>query len=93
MKYVRITSPHQEYQYINLLKDIFNNGHSKSDRTGTGESVYLVGKFVLIFQKVFRILTSKFVPFKSVIKELLWILNGQTNNKILQNQSVQYLGR
>jgi len=79
---------HVEYQYLNLLQDILDNGNSRDDRTGTG-TVSIFGRQMRFdISQVIPILTTKFVPFKMVIKELLWFLKGQTDNKILQDQGV-----
>jgi dihydrofolate reductase/thymidylate synthase len=79
---------HGEHQYLNLLQDILRNGNSRDDRTKTG-TISVFGRQIRfdITQSI-PVLTTKFVPFKMVVKELLWFLKGQTDNKILQDQGV-----
>jgi len=70
-------------QYINLLKDILENGKQKSDRTGTG-TLSVFGRTIRHnMQDGFPILTTKRVHFKSVVTELLWFLRGDTSIEYL----------
>lgn len=80
-----------ERQYLNILKDCLYNGVSFPEGERTG-----VGRFGL-WQRQIRVdlskyeiplLTTKYVPFKTIVKELLWIINGSTNVKHLQKQDV-----
>jgi thymidylate synthase len=71
-------------QYQALLQDILNNGIEKKDRTGTG-TLSVFGK-QLRFNDIehhFPILTTKKMPFKTIVTELLWFLRGDTNIKFL----------
>ena len=72
-----------EQQYINLLKDILENGIEKEDRTGTGTLSVFHRSLRFDLSQGFPLLTSKFVPFKSVLAELLWFISGSTNNNDL----------
>lgn len=77
-----------EYGYINLLKKVLTNGHYRSDRTGTG-TIGLFGEQLRFdISETIPLLTSKFVSFDNIIKELLWFLKGQTDAKILSEQGV-----
>jgi len=70
-------------QYIALLKDILKNGARKSDRTGTG-TISVFGRQIRHkMSDGFPLLTTKRVHFKSIVTELLWFLNGDTNIKYL----------
>lgn len=70
-------------QYTDLLQDILDKGTPKSDRTGTG-TISVFGRQIRHqMSEGFPILTSKFIPFKSVVTELLWFLQGNTNIKWL----------
>ena len=71
-------------QYIDLLKDILENGVKKEDRTGTG-TISVFGRQIRHSFKdgKFPLLTTKRIPFKSIITELLWFLRGDTNIKYL----------
>lgn len=70
-------------QYQELLRDILQNGVSKEDRTGTG-TVSVFGRQIRHkMSDGFPLLTTKKMPFKSIVTELLWFLRGDTNIKYL----------
>ena len=70
-------------QYTNLLQDILDNGVVKGDRTGTG-TISVFGRQIRHDMKDgFPLLTTKKMPFKTIVTELLWFLRGDTNIKYL----------
>ena len=70
-------------QYTNLLQDILDNGVVKGDRTGTG-TVSVFGRQIRHkMSEGFPLLTTKKMPFKTIVTELLWFLRGDTNIKYL----------
>lgn len=81
------TSP--EYQYLNLLQDILDNGEEQTDR-GTGVKTYSVFGRQIRFDlsKDFPLLTTKKVYWKGVLHELFWFLSGQSNIKYLVDNNV-----
>ena len=69
--------------YTNLLQDILDNGAVKGDRTGTG-TVSVFGRQIRHkMSEGFPLLTTKKMPFKTIVTELLWFLQGNTNIKWL----------
>ena len=74
--------------YHNLLEDIMSNGVEKGDRTGTGtKSVY--GRQIRFnMAEGFPMITTKKLHMKSIIHELIWFLNGDTNIKYLNDNGV-----
>jgi thymidylate synthase len=70
-------------QYIDLLQDILDNGVTKSDRTGTGTKSLFGRQIRHKMSDGFPLLTSKKMPFKTIVTELLWFLRGDTNIKYL----------
>jgi thymidylate synthase len=70
-------------QYTELLQDILDNGISKQDRTGTG-TISVFGRQIRHkMSEGFPLLTTKKMPFKPIVTELLWFLRGDTNIKYL----------
>ena len=74
---------HIEHDYLNLLKDILDNGVEKKDRTGTGTISVFGRQIKHNMSKGFPLLTTKKMYFKGIITELLWFLRGDTNIKFL----------
>tara|TARA_R110000851_G_scaffold209517_2_gene361938 strand:- start:4647 stop:5120 length:474 start_codon:yes stop_codon:yes gene_type:complete len=73
---------HIEHDYLNLLKDILDNGVEKNTRNGKTISVF--GRQIRHDMKIgFPLLTTKKMYFKGIITELLWFLRGDTNIKYL----------
>jgi thymidylate synthase len=72
-----------EHDYLRLLKDILDNGVQKQDRTGTG-TISVFGRQIRHkMSEGFPLLTTKKMPFKTMVTELLWFLRGDTNIKYL----------
>ena len=70
-------------QYQALLQDIIDNGVKKEDRTGTG-TISVFGRQIRHnMSEGFPLLTTKKMPFKTIVTELLWFLQGNTNIKYL----------
>ena len=74
--------------YLDLLKDIRDNGASRGDRTGTGTRSVFGRQLRFDLRSGFPLLTTKKVHFKSVVNELIWFLNGDTNTAWLRENGV-----
>ena len=70
-------------QYTNLLQDILDNGIVKGDRTGTGTISVFARQIRHDMKDGFPLLTTKKMPWKTIVTELLWFLRGDTNIKYL----------
>jgi len=79
---------HPEYQYLELLQDILDNGVEKDDRTGTGTYSVFGRQIRFDLSKGFPLLTTKKVFLRGIIHELLWFLNGSGNIKYLVDHDV-----
>ncbi|VVC91706.1 thymidylate synthase [Leptidea sinapis] len=84
-----MSQDHDEYQYLNLIKHIIEKGDSRVDRTGVGTlSVFGAMQRYSLKDKVLPLLTTKRVFVRGVIEELLWMISGCTNSKVLSNKGV-----
>lgn len=79
---------HPEYQYLELLQDILDNGTFKDDRTGTGTYSVFGRQMRFDLSNGFPLLTTKKVFLRGIIHELLWFLKGDQNIKYLVDNNV-----
>ncbi|KAH6623115.1 thymidylate synthase/dCMP hydroxymethylase domain-containing protein [Chaetomium tenue] len=85
---------HEEYQYLDLVREILDEGELRSDRTGTGTySIFAPRPLKFSLNRdgvpILPLLTTKRVFTKAVIAELLWFISGDTSAHTLSSQGVK----
>ncbi len=81
-------TPHPEQQYLDLIRLVLEQGHRKTDRTGTGTLSVFGTQMRFPLDKAFPLLTTKKLHLKSIVYELLWFLRGETNIAYLKQHGV-----
>ncbi len=75
-------------QYLDLLADVLENGTDKSDRTGTGTRSLFGRQLRFDLRQGFPLVTTKKLHLRSIVHELLWFLQGDTNIAYLKENKV-----
>ncbi|MDO8370230.1 MAG: thymidylate synthase [Candidatus Nitrotoga sp.] len=76
-------------QYLDLMQHVLTNGTKKSDRTGTGTTSVFGYQMRFDLVQGFPLVTTKKCHMKSIVHELLWFLQGDTNIKYLKDNGVK----
>uniref|UniRef100_A0A1J3DC65 Bifunctional dihydrofolate reductase-thymidylate synthase n=1 Tax=Noccaea caerulescens TaxID=107243 RepID=A0A1J3DC65_NOCCA len=84
----KVFDRHEEFLYLNLVKEIISNGNLKNDRTGTGTLSKFGCQMTFNLRRSFPLLTTKRVFWRGVVEELLWFISGSTNAKVLQEKGI-----
>lgn len=79
---------HEEYQYLNLIENILENGSLEEGRNGKTKSIFGHSMRFSLKDGKIPILTTKKTAWKTCLKELLWFIRGETDNTILKTQGV-----
>ena len=77
------------HTYSSLCHNIIERGMEKDDRTGVGTLSIFGQNLRIDLQKGFPLLTTKYIPWKHVIEELLWFIRGDTDSKLLEEKGVK----
>ena len=80
---------HEEFQYLRLINDILDHGSMEEGRNGKAKTVFGSAMHFDLSKNTIPVLTTKKVAFKTCLKELLWFINGYTDNKLLKEQNVK----
>lgn len=85
-RYTLDSRRHPEYAYLDLLRDIVDNGEARDDRTGTGTLALFARQIRFDVSEHLPLLTTKAVPWRLVADELLWFLRGETDANRLRSR-------
>jgi len=88
--YLKPSKDHQEYRYINLLREIYFSGDNRADRTGVGTKSMFAKTLEFDISERIPLLTVKKMVYESVLKELLFFVSGSTDTKELEAVGVNY---
>lgn len=83
-----LINPSNMKQYLDLMKDVLDNGAQKTDRTGTGTLSVFGRQLRFDLSEGFPLVTTKKLHLRSIIYELLWFLKGDTNIQYLKENGV-----
>ena len=78
----------EEYQYLDLISDILEEGTMEEGRNGLTKSIFGAAMHFSLENGTIPLLTTKRVAWKICLKELLWFIKGDTNNENLQKEGV-----
>lgn len=85
----RAQTRHPEWQYLDLMRQVWDHGHERSDRTGVGtRSLFGASMRFDLADNAIPLLTTKRVYWKAAAREMLWFLTGDTNIRALVAQGV-----
>ena len=89
--YERFDQPTHNHDtvYLDVCNKVLTYGEDRSDRTGTGTIAIFGEQMKFDLSQSIPILTTKRVPWKSCIEELLWFMRGDTNSQILNAKGVK----
>lgn len=82
------STSHEEYQYLNLIHDILEEGSTEMTRNGFTKSIFGSSMYFSLQNNKIPILTTKKVAWKTCLKELLWFISGKTDNQHLRGINV-----
>jgi thymidylate synthase len=85
---LRVSELHPEYQYLHLIHKIIEKGTLETGRNGNTYSLFGHNMRFSLADGVVPFLTTKRVAWKTCLKELIWFIRGETDNKLLQDQDV-----
>eukprot|EP00922_Rhytidocystis_sp_ex-Travisia-forbesii_P037821 GHVS01056330.1.p1 GENE.GHVS01056330.1~~GHVS01056330.1.p1 ORF type:complete len:421 (-),score=74.81 GHVS01056330.1:670-1932(-) len=84
-----VSRKHEEFQYLDIIRDILQSGAQQSDRTGVGVLSKFGCQMRFSLRETFPLLTTKRVYWKGVVEELLWFIRGDTNANHLSALNVK----
>jgi thymidylate synthase len=79
---------HEEFQYLNLISDIIDKGSLETGRNGDTMSIFGSAMHFSLENNRIPLLTTKKLAWKICLKELLWFIQGKTDNNLLNDEKV-----
>lgn len=87
-KFKNTIIPHEEEQYLNLIKSVIQKGEYRETRNGITFAIFGYSMRFSLKQGILPLITTKKLAWKTCFKELLWFIRGSTDNTELINQGV-----
>ena len=84
-----VQPPHEELQYLDLVREIIENGVVREDRTGVGTKALFGKQMRYNLRETFPLLTTKRVFWRGVAEELLWFIKGCTDGRELSEKGIK----
>ena len=83
--------PHDECQYLDLIRDVLARGEVRPDRTGTGTlSIFAPPQLRFsLADATLPLLTTKRTFWRGIVEELIWFIHGCTDSKVLSEKGVK----
>ena len=82
---------HEEYQYLNLIRNVLDTGEVRADRTGTGTiSIFAPPSFRFsLSDSTLPLLTTKRTFLRGIVEELIWFIKGSTDSTVLSEKGIK----
>ncbi len=87
IEYYNKTNNTNEYQYLNLISKVLNS-KTRNTRNGNTKTIFSPETLIFDISSSFPLLTTKKMPWNTIVRELLFFLSGETNTKILESMGV-----
>jgi thymidylate synthase len=84
----RLEQQHEEYKYLHLLEKILNEGVESADRTNVGTKSLFGTNMRFSLRNSFPLFTTRKIFFRGAVEELLWMIRGKTDAKLLQEKNI-----
>lgn len=82
------TARSEEYKYLDLMNSILEEGNVRNDRTDIGTISKFGNQIRFNISDTIPLITTKYIPFKTILEELLWMCRGDSDSKILQKKGI-----
>lgn len=89
LSYKFVNQGTEEYKYLDVMSHILRNGNKRINRTGINTISIFGNQINFDISQNIPLMTTKSIPFKTIVEELLWMLRGDTDAKILEKKGIK----